>query len=170
MPKVLVAYVRCIDSMHTRLGQGLKFAFLAILGILTIEIVARYVFSYPTPWSVELSMFILGTYFFVGGGYALLRGAHVNMDVLYHRWSPRTRAIVNLATFSLFVVYFVVFIWGGIRNTVWALEHGQHASTLWAPPLAPIKLIITVGAGLLFLEAIAFFIKDLSIARGKPIQ
>jgi len=170
MPKVLICYVQYIDSLSTWLGKILKFGIFVLIGILLFEAVARYIFNAPTPWAVEMSEFTLGTYFLIGGGYALLRGAHVRMDALYNRWSARRKAIVDLATFSLIAVYLIVLVVGGSMIAAQALISGQHASTQWGPPLAPIKTIVVVGAVLLLLQAVAFFIRDLAIIRGKPMQ
>ena len=169
MPKALVSYVHYIESFNTRLGKILSNLVFLLIGILLFEAVSRYIFNAPTKWSVELATFVFGTYFIIGGAYVLLRGGHVNMDILYNRWSPKTRAIVNLATFSLIAVYLVVFVVGGIHSAGFALMFGQRSASMWEPPLAPIRIITTVGAGLLLLQGVAFFIRDLSIARGKPI-
>lgn len=169
MRKALEIYVRYIDSINAWIGKILKFSIFMLIFVLLIEAVRRYIFNAPTPWSLELAQFVLGTYFLIGGGYVLLRGGHVKMDALWSRWSPRTRAMADLATFSLFAVYLIVFILGGIGNAAYSLTFGQHSGTSWGPPLAPIKLITVVGAFLLLLQGVAFFIRDLSILRGKPI-
>ena len=39
----------------------------------------------------------------------------------------------------------------------------------WSPVLWPIKIVMTFGVFLMLLQCIATFIKDLAIARGKPI-
>lgn len=170
MPKALVTYVRYIESTNAWLGKILSGAIFGLIGILLIEAVSRYIFNAPTPWSVELSGFVFGTYFLIGGGYVLLRGSHVKMDALYSRWSPKTKAIADAATFSLLAVYLIVLILGGIPSTAFSLSFGQHSHTMWGPPLAPIKIIVIVGAVILLLQGVAFFIRDLSIIRGKPIQ
>lgn len=170
MPKVLICYVRYIDSLSTWLGKTLKFSIFVLIGILLIEAVARYIFNTPTIWAAEMGEFVLGTYFLIGGGYVLLCGTHVRMDAIYNRWSARKKAIADLATFSLIAVYLITLVLGGSRIAATALMSGQHASTQWGPPLAPIKTIVVVGAVLLLLQAVAFFIRDLAIIRGKPIQ
>jgi TRAP-type mannitol/chloroaromatic compound transport system permease small subunit len=169
MPKVLASYVRYIESFNMRLGKVLGWFVLVLISILVIEGISRYIFNNPTKWSLELSAMVFGTYFIIGGAYVLLRGGHVNMDVLYNRWSPKTRAIVNLATFSLLAVYLITFIWGGIENVSYSLALGQRSSSAWAPLLAPSKIITVVGVVLLFLQGVAFFIRDIYIAKGKPI-
>ena len=169
MPKALVSYVRYIESLSERLGKTVKYGILVLLFILIYEGASRYVFNIPTPWSLELSLFVFGTYCVLGSGYTLFRGSHIRMDVFYVRWSARRRAIVDVATFSLFGVYLIVFIIGGIGNTAYSIGIAQHSCTQWAPPLSPIKIIMVVGAVLLLLQRVASFIRDLSVVRRKPI-
>lgn len=170
MPKALVIYVQSIQSMNTHLGKILKFGVVVLVGILLIEAISRYGFNTPTVWSIELSEFIFGFYFFIAGGYVLLREGHVKMDAFYSRWSPKTRAIADLATFPLLAVYLIVFVWGGISSAEEALRFGQHTPSIWGPPLAPIKIIMVVGAVLLLLQGVAFLIRDLSIIfRGRDV-
>ena len=171
MPKTVVSYVRHVESMNVWLGKILSVGgILGLLGIMLVEIVGRYIFNRPFPWTIELSMFVMGTYFLFCGGYILLRGGHVRMDALYSRWSPRRRAIADLATFSCLAIYLAVFLWGGIDQIAYSLEFNIHSHSMWGPPTAPIQIIIVVGVVLLFVEGIVFFIRDLSILRGKPIE
>ena len=170
MPKVLVAYVRYIESVNLWLGKALQFGILVLVFVLVYEAVARYGLHLSTPWSIELATFVLGTYFLLSGGYTLLRGAHVNMDMFYERWSPRRRAIVNLATVFLLIAYFVFFIRGGFDSVSFAIRFDRHSASVWGPPLAPIKTITLVGGVLLLLQGIASSIRDVATIRGKPIS
>ena len=92
------------------------------------------------------------------------------MDSFYNRWSPKKRAVADLATFSLLALYIVVYLMGGIPNAMRAVRVGERSMTMWGPPLAPIKIILVVGAVILLLQGIACFIRDISIVRGKPIS
>lgn len=142
MLKALVIYVRYIDLMNTWLGKILRLFVFGLIAILLTESIRRYVFDSPTLWSVEMGAYIFTTYFIMGGGYVLLRGGHIRMDIFYSRWSPKTRAIADLATFSLLAVYLVVFIWGGINSAEYSLKFGQHSTTMWGPPPSlPSKLL-----------------------------
>ncbi len=167
MPKALVAYVRYIESMNNWLGKAVGGLVFALIGILLFETISRYVFNNPTVWSLELGAFIWGFYFLIGGGWVLLREGHVRMDALSHKWSPRRRAIFDLATFALMVIYLVTFILGGIDGALYSLGVGEGSFSKWNPPLAPIKITVVIGAVLLLLQGIAFLIRDLSILRGK---
>ena len=169
MPKALVGFVRYVDAMSTWLGKILSYSLLFILAIMIIEAVLRYVFNAPTLWSIEMSQFTFGTYVALGGAYVLVKRMHVNMDILSSRWSPRTRAIVDIATFALLAVYLIVFIKGGIFSVAYSLAFNVTSRSPWAPPLGPIKIIVTVGAGLLLLQAVAILIRDLATVTGKKI-
>ncbi len=58
---------------------------------------------------------------------------------------------------------------GGLSSTNYAIVYGQKNYTAWSPPLWPIKVVMTAGIFLMLLQLISTFIKDVAIARGKPI-
>ncbi|MFC1938711.1 TRAP transporter small permease subunit [Chloroflexota bacterium] len=169
MPKALVVFVRSVDKMSGWLGKVLSYLLLFIITIMLIEAVLRYAFDAPTLWSMEMSSFTFGAYVILGGAYVLRNGGHVNMDIMYNRWSPRTRTIVNVITFALLAIYAVTFIRGGISSTDFSFTFNVTSRSPWAPPLGPIKLIVTVGAGLLLLQGVAILIRDLATLKGKKI-
>ena len=58
---------------------------------------------------------------------------------------------------------------GGISGTIYAITYGQKNYSSWAPPLAPIKIIMCIGIALMLLQVIAVFFKDVAKARGEPL-
>ena len=169
MPKVLANYVRYVDAMNRKVGLGVGYIIFVIIGILLVEAIRRYAFNMPTVWSIEMSQFLFGAYFIVGGGYALLSGGMVRMDILYSRWSIRKRAIIDAAMFVFFVIYVVVTLVASIDHAMISTMMNQHSGSPWRPPLYPIKITVAIGVFLLLLEGIAFFIRDIAIIRGKPL-
>jgi hypothetical protein len=63
-----------------------------------------------------------------------------------------------------------VLLVGGISSTEYALSYGQKNYSSWAPPLAPIKIIMSLGIALMLLQVISVFFKDLAKARGEPLE
>ncbi len=63
----------------------------------------------------------------------------------------------------------VFLLGGGISSIKYAVKYGQVNYTPWGPPLAPIKIVMTIGIVLMLLQVIATFFKDVALARGKPI-
>ena len=59
---------------------------------------------------------------------------------------------------------------GGISSSEYAVTYNQRNFSAWAPPIAPIKIVMTVGIGLMLLQTVSVFFKDLARALGKPIR
>ena len=170
MLQAAMTYVKCIESLNTRLGKVVSYGVFVLIAIMVIDIVSMYIFNRSISWGIELAMFVVAGYIFLGGGYVLLCGGHVRMDILYLRWSPKKRAIVDIATFAILAVFLITFVLGGIYNVEYALRVGQCSPSRWSPILAPIKIIMVVGTALLFLQSIAFLIRDfVFLFRGKHL-
>jgi len=169
VPEVAKAYVRYIEAMSRAVGKFVMYLIFVMMGVLLNEAIFRTFFNAPRIWSVELGQFFLTAFYMLGGAYVLLIEGHVRMDAFYGRWSEKRKAITNVMTFCIFAVYFVVLLIYGIRSAEYAVVFGQHSRTIWHPIVAPIKIIMVIGITLLFLQGVALFIKNLAIARGKPL-
>lgn len=169
MPAAIRLYVRHVDGASHAVGRFAMYLIFAMLGILLYSSISRTVFDVPLIWVVEMAQFAMAAYYILGGAYAMQLDSHVRMDLLYARWSPRTRAIIDVVTSVFLLFYLVVLIVGALSSTIYALEYGQTNYSTWAPPLAPIKIIMTAGIALVVLQAIAMVFKDLATATGRSL-
>ncbi|HEX6114339.1 MAG TPA: TRAP transporter small permease subunit [Geminicoccaceae bacterium] len=140
-----------------------------MMGLLLLSSISRGLFDISYIWSVEMAQFMLTAYYILGGGYSMQIDAHVRMDLFYSRWSPRTQALADALTSGFLLFYIVFLLTGGISGTLYAIEYNQKNYSSWAPPLAPIKIIMCIGITLMLLQIIAVFFKDVAKARGKPL-
>jgi len=147
---------------------GLRWATIAIIVILAYAVAVRHGLGTPSITAYELAMFTLTAGFILAGGPLLLQDEHVRMDALYSRWSPRKRAVMDVATFVLFIYIFVM-ITTAISATMSSYADGQHTKSIWGPPLWPLKAAIAVGCIILLLQAIANLIRDIATIRGNPL-
>ncbi len=93
------------------------------------------------------------------------------MDVLYSRWSPRRRAIVDVATFSVAAFYLAGMIWKLSYYTAISIMVGERQACGIHTYVGPIKAIMVFGIIVVLLQAVAFFIKDVHLAiRGKVLE
>ncbi len=92
--------------------------------------------------------------------------AHVRMDILYSRWSWKGKGFTDSMTSFCLVFYLVFLLYGGFSSTGYALQYGEESFSSWAPPMAPIKIVMVFGIILMLLQAIATFFRDLARARG----
>ena len=160
-------YVKSMDSISMLIGNIVKFLVLLMIAVLAYEAVSRNIFGNSNKWSLEITQFINGTYYLLGGAYVYLIGGHVRMDFFYERWSRRKKAIIDICTFILSLAYLTGLLLGGISSSYYAVKYNQTNYSAWGPPIAPMKIIATVGIVLMLLQNISELIKDIVIAFGK---
>jgi len=169
MPKPIIIFVRSIDAVNTVVGKFSMYLVFMMMAILLYEPVARNLFDVSSIWAVEMAQFTMAAYYLLGGGYSMLLKGHVRMDLLYGRWSDKTKAKVDAVT-GLFLIFYMVFLLVGAYSSIeYAVMYGQKNRSAWAPYMAPIKIIMGVGVLLMLLQCIATFFKDIAKAIGKKI-
>jgi len=169
VPKAIKLFVHAVEKVNRVVGRITMYLIFVMIGVLMYASLSRTVLNVPVIWAVEMAQMLMAAYYLLGGSYAMQLGAHVRMDLLYSRWSRKTRAIVDAVT-SVFLCFYVIYLlYGGIGSTQYALEYGQKNYSVWAPPMAPIKIIMTLGILLMLLQVIANFFKEIATARGKEL-
>ncbi len=169
MPKPIRAYVRTVDAISKAVGHFAMYLVFAMIGILFYSTISKN-FLEPSLWTLEMAQFTMVAYYLLGGGYSLQTGDHVRMDLLYSRWSDRTKAIVDAVTLLFLIFYLVLLLFGGISSTRYALQYGEESYSAWAPPMAPIKIVMCVGITLMLLQVIATIFKEIARARGEDLS
>ena len=151
--------LKVIDLANEKLAWIGGYVLLVAMILVPYEVVMRYLFNSPTSWSMEMTQFLFCTMVVLGGGWNLLTGSHVNVDIVYNRFGIRTRAIISILTsLLLFVFLFFVFrqnLLAALQSLAWR----ETSASGWNPPLYPIKLIIPLGVLLLLLQSIAMFVR-----------
>lgn len=168
IPSWIVTFVRVVEGFNYYVGRLALFLFFVLGGILLWSIIAKAFFS-PPLWTQEMSQFTLVAYFMLGGAYSLQLGSNVRMDLLYQRWSPRRRAMVDAVTVFTMIVFLAVIIWGGFDSVIYALEVGERSRSVWRPYLAPVKIVVVIGATMMLLQSVCFLIRDIAFLRGARI-
>ncbi len=169
MPAVIKAYVRHVDRFNRVVGRMIMYMIFVMIGVLLLASISRTIFNINYLWTIETAQFLMAAYYLLGGGYTLQLGSHVRMDLLYGRWSPRGKAIGDIVTSFFLIFYLVLLLYGGISSTEYALQYGQKNYSAWAPPLAPIKIIMVIGIVMMLLQAISIFFKDVAKVRGEDL-
>lgn len=159
-----------IDAISVSTGKLFSFLILALVGIIMVEVVGRYFFNAPIMGVQDVQCAYFGVYYTLGGAYTLWARGHVSVDVLYVLAPVRGRAIIDLVTFPFFLLFAGAIIYTGwqfgmlathIEGIGWNLEVDQSHLRL---PLYPPKWTIFLGGGLLLLQGLAKFVRDLKFA------
>lgn len=168
MPKAIRAYIRWIDAINRLVGRFAMYMIFLLVGVLLWSSISK-TFFLPSLWTLETAQFAMVAYYILGGPYSIQLGSNVRMDLFYGGWSVRTRAWFDLFTVLFLIFYLGVLLYGGIGSTAYAFEYNERSSTAWRPHLWPVKVITCVGIGLMILQALSEFFKDLGRIRGVKI-
>jgi TRAP-type mannitol/chloroaromatic compound transport system permease small subunit len=169
MPKFMRLYVKYVDRINRTVGRATLYVVFVIMAILLFSSLSRFFLDKPVIWGMEMAQFTMVIYFTIGGAFALLMNSHVRMDIIYSRWSLKRRARMDVATFVFLLVYLGVLLYGCVSSTSYSIEYNQRNNTAWAPPIAPVKILIGLGIFLTMLQAISEFFKDLARSRNLEI-
>jgi len=116
-------FVRRVDAINDWIGRATAWLTLGCVLTCFAVVVLRYAFGIGFPWLQELYVWQHAAVFMAGAGYTMLHRGHVNVDVLYGRMSPRSKAWVDilgtlvflfpwLAVVAVTAAPFVISSWG----------------------------------------------------------
>lgn len=167
MMKVLRGLGKAIDWLNEQIGNVFG-AIVILLVLLTVmEVILRKFFNSPTIWSFEVLKQLFALYFMITAAYGLKKGSHVSVDIFTRLLPEKWKAIVSIITYLIFYFPFcIVGAWFGYKYAARSWEMHEHSWSVFAPPLYPIKTVITITFVLLILQGIAEVIKNTFIIKG----
>jgi TRAP-type mannitol/chloroaromatic compound transport system permease small subunit len=121
-------------------------------------------------WIIEMAQFIITGYYLLGGGYSMIMGDHVRMDLVYSKLSDHNKAKMDAFTSFFLVFYLVTLLYGSISSLIYTIETNQRLFTAWAPYVWPIKTIMLIGISLMLLQSISMFFKDIAKVTAREIN
>jgi TRAP-type C4-dicarboxylate transport system permease small subunit len=151
-----------IDRGLNRLGDAAAWCFAVALVISVLEVAMRYAFNAPTSWVHVSSTALCVAAFAISGAYAMARGEHMRVTVLFDRASAGWQRAGRWLALLCGAIYLCGLAWGLSREAIDALW--RFDSSGWTPELTPgppnwplpalAKGALLLGA-LLFLLALA---------------
>jgi TRAP-type mannitol/chloroaromatic compound transport system permease small subunit len=158
--RLLTIFLRIIDTTSEWTGKIVSFGIVIIIGSIIYAIILRSVFDQGSTWGIMTSGRVFFIYILFGSAYVYQLKAHVNMDILYRHFSPRTRSIVDMVTFVSFLLFVVVMLYTAVEEA--ALFGPMVRLSVWnfLPPFWPNSLLAPVGISLLLLQGLSKFVRD----------
>lgn len=157
-----------IEAINVRAGEFAAYWAVISVFVYYYEVIARFVFNSPTNWVHESMFLMYGMQYMLAGAYAYREDQHVRVDVIYTKFSPRGKAVADIITSVFFFIFIGVLFWTSWRFAADSINNDEHSFTEWGVQYWPIKLMMPIGAGLLFLQGVAKLIKDIAfLSRGR---
>ena len=169
--KLISGFLNLTDSLNEWVGRVFGLLTFILTFTITYDVFMRYFFKRPVIWATDINGALLLALVFMGGGYALLHGGHVKVDIIYSRFPPRMKAILDLVTYpSLFIICFVLVLYGG--ETAWeALIDDRRFVSYWGGIIWPALVLIPIGGILIGLQGLAKWIRDLlMVVKGTELK
>ena len=161
-------FLNVVDQISDWSGRIFSIAFLIAAFVVVYAVIMRYIFNQPTVWGLELTIYLCGATYVMGGGLAERAGAHIRIDSLYNKFPRKVQLLIDLVLTGPLVFFFcVVLIWYGWDWAVEALVNNEHSMTLWNPIIWPVRILIPIGTLILFLQAVAQFVRNLIELKGQ---
>jgi TRAP-type mannitol/chloroaromatic compound transport system permease small subunit len=156
--------IRAIERVNEAVGSWISFGIPVMAFLLLYEVVMRYGFNRPTIWVHDISQFVFGACYMLGAGFTLLRRGHVNMDMLYTRFSKRGKALADIISGLLLLLFLIIMVYqSGIMAYESVLFNEHLIQSVFEPPLYPIKIIFFVGFILFLLQGLGDLVQNLII-------
>ena len=142
---------------------------LAMLLNVFYDAIMRYFFSSGSIALQEMEWHLFAMVFLFGIAYALKEDGHVRVDVLYERFSPRWKAIVNIGGIVLLLLPLSVLV---VEGSVWYVQEAFNSGEVSGDPGGLpyrwlIKLVIPASFVFLIVSATGFVIHNINVFLGE---
>lgn len=166
--KYIIRPIEAAVDWASRIARWfIVFMILAIV----IEVFMRYALNDPTLWAYETSMMLGAALYAVGYSYTEKQRSHVRVDVLYHTYSDRQKAISDAILGVIFFLPVILFTTYGAWE--WMLKSWRigekSVESFWYPPLYPLRTMIFIGWTLLLLQGLVGLYRNFHYwIKGRP--
>ena len=167
-------FIAVIDAVNEWTGKVVLYFVPLLMLVVVYGVIMRYVFNRATLWGLETSQFMFCAIIALAGGYTLLHGRHVNVEIVHGRLRTRAKAIAGIITAPVLLGFIALLFQQTTEVTIDSYRWWQHAPTYWAPLLFPIYTLMAIGVALILLQALAILMRNVITAitgvavTGKP--
>lgn len=151
-----LALARAIDALNEAVGRGARWLILACILISAANAIARYGFNLGSNAWLEIQWYLFSLVFLGAAGYTLKHNAHVRIDLLASRLSPRAQHWIDLFG-HLFMLLPVsaIMLWFGWDAFLESYRIGEMSTDAGGLARWPIKVVVPAAFALLILQGLA---------------
>lgn len=141
------------------------FATLAIVLLISYDVLMRYFFDQPQIYVDEVASFLEVLVVFGGAAYTFCAGGHVRVDLVTGHVRPAVRAWLRLFTLLLGLAFLVVVIWVTTESAFTAARYGRVSAVMLYPLWLPMG-VIPAGLALMACAMLAALVRQVMLLRG----
>jgi TRAP-type mannitol/chloroaromatic compound transport system permease small subunit len=103
--------VRAADRLVEEIGRWSAWTTFVLVCVMAGNVLARYAFNTGSVWAQELEWHLQAPICLFGMSYALAHGEHVRVDVLFAKFAPRTKLLVEIVSAAAGAAFCFIVIW-----------------------------------------------------------
>jgi TRAP-type mannitol/chloroaromatic compound transport system permease small subunit len=165
---MLLKLERLFDRFSDLMGWISGGLCLVMLVNVFYDAIMRYFFRTGSIALQELEWHLFAIVFLFGMAYTLKEDGHVRVDIFYEKFSPRWKAVVNIAGTLFFLMPLAFLI---IKGSVWYVKEAYQMHEISGDPGGLhyrwlIKAVIPTSFVFLIVSACGFIIHNINVFRG----
>ena len=158
--KAITSVMEKIESLIDVVGRSTLWVALVMIGLVAVNVLLRYSFSFGSVWAQELEWHLLAALILLGMCYALQRGDNVRVDLFYANYSARKKFVVDVISLLLLLAVALIFVKVSISYVLQAYSIQESSPDPGGIPLRWIvKSLIPIGYGLVALQTVAVLLR-----------
>ena len=164
---LLLKLSQLIDWLNERVARGAFWLVLVMTIISAGNAVVRFIFNYSSNGLLEIQWYLFAAIFLLCSPYTLQKNAHVRIDVLSGKLSPRGLAVIDIIGSLFFLLPMVILIlWLSLPLVADSIKINEMSANAGGLLRWPVKIILPIGFTLLALQGISELIKRIAFLAG----
>ncbi len=170
MTQALLRFSQATAALSTRVGEAAAWLYPVLGAVLIVNVALRYGFGRGFIELEELQWHLYAAGFLLAYAYAMVNDDHVRVDLLHARFSPRTRAWVELVgTLALLLPFALITAASAWDFFVQSWDMGERSSMPSGLPARwAIKGVLFFALALLAIQALGTAARQLATLLGAP--
>jgi C4-dicarboxylate transporter DctQ subunit len=159
-------FMDIISKFDERLAEFAGWIVIVMMVTISYDVAMRYIFGAPTTWSFEINRYMLILVVFFSGAWALPAGGHVAVDIFTEKMERRKKAVLEIITSAMALLYMSSFFVESAVFTWDAWEGSVRSTEYLAWPLWPMRTFLVIGSFCLGLEFLFRVVRNVAILTG----
>lgn len=168
--KIIEKISKKIGLVSEWTGKTAMWLLVVLITVIAVDVFMRYVLNKPTTWSFPIAYMTGAVLITSGLCYVHYHQVMVRVDVIYVRFSPKTKLLVDIVLGIICLLPFaaILAISFGVDAFNAYLTQEVATETTWYPLIWPYRAAAAIGFGLLFVQGIGTLLHEIAaLTKGK---
>jgi TRAP-type mannitol/chloroaromatic compound transport system permease small subunit len=156
-----------VDAFSNLIGKLIRWLVLASVLISAGNAIIRKAFNISSNGFLEIQWYLFAGVFLLGSGFAFMRNVHVRIDFISGKLSKRTNTVIDILGIVIFIIPLcLMMVWLSWPLFSTALATGEMSQNAGGLIRWPAYLLMPLGFGLLFVQALSELVKRIAYLKG----